>query len=223
MSSMSALPSVPSKMDLVYELLRERILSGELRPGDRLNMDALAKELGVSKIPVREAVMRLESLKLVVSRAHAGPTVASINETELQGVYLARQSLEPTIASLAAERLTAQQQSELVSIDREMREALARNELDRLSDLNHRFHMLQAKASGYSVFEELTEITLLSVRRYRVVQPLDVASWESVLVEHGAILRALEQRDGSAAAAAALAHAASQGQKDVSASGRVSD
>lgn len=208
------LPPIPSRADQVYENVRERILDGSLEPGERLSMDGIAKELGVSKIPVREAIARLESEKLVVSRAHAGPVVATVNLRELEGVYLARQQLEPMMARLAAERIDADGIKDLERVHQRMEAAVREEELAELGALNSEFHSLIALASGYTILEEFETAMLLAIRRHRVVEPLDPSNWSDVVEEHGGILRALEAHNPDAAAEAAESHVVSQGSHD---------
>jgi DNA-binding GntR family transcriptional regulator len=215
MSTSPLLPSVPSKADQVYEYLRENILSGVYKPEQRLSMDALAKELGVSKIPVREAIGRLEAQSLVISQQHIGPTVSAVSVVQLQGVYLARERLEPLIASIAARTISGTELVELDGIQAAMKEALQAGSLDKLGDLNYRFHLGIAHATNFDIFIGFSETLLLSVRRHRVSEPLDTSNWQSVITEHDAILAALKSGDVAAAAAAAELHATSQADHDI--------
>lgn len=201
---------MPSKADLVYDHVRQRILTGELQPDQRLSMDALARELGVSKIPIREAMQRLESQGLVVQQQHAGPTVAAVNKQQLAGVYLTRQAIEPLAARLAAPTITESALDGLDRVQMRMREHLLEDSLEELSQLNSAFHVAIAEATGYQILIDFTESMLLSVRRYRVVEPLNRDNWRNVIAEHDAIVAALRAHDPDAAAAACLRHTASQ-------------
>ncbi|MCU1478461.1 MAG: hypothetical protein JWQ64_3154 [Subtercola sp.] len=214
-SASSLLPSVPSKADQVYEFLRENILSGVYKPEQRLSMDALAKELGVSKIPVREAIGRLEAQNLVISQQHVGPTVAAVSVVQLQGVYLAREQLEPLIASIAARTISPERLAELETVQAAMKQALDSGRLDELGQLNYRFHIDIAEATNFDIFVDFSETLLLSVRRHRVAEPLEASDWNSVVSEHDAIIAALAAGDATAAAAAAQTHASSQADHDI--------
>lgn len=205
---------MPTKTDQVHDLLRDRILSGELRPGTRLSMDALARELGVSKIPVREAVGRLEAHGLVTTRAHVGPTVAEVDPQQLRGAYLARGALDPLIARLAAQDATEAGVAELAAIQQSMRDALAVDDRVALADTNARFHSQLAGMSGYAILAEISASLLMAVRRYRVVDPLTIDNWATVVAEHESLLAAVTARDGDAAEAAGRLHATSQAGHD---------
>src|ERR1700761_4725232 len=92
-----------SKADLGYARLSPAILDGTMKPLARLNADEIARRLGVSKIPVREALQRLEIQGLVTQTQHAGASVAPLSETEIDGIRYARLALDPLVARLAAE------------------------------------------------------------------------------------------------------------------------
>ncbi|MFC8094553.1 GntR family transcriptional regulator [Streptomyces sp. NPDC057301] len=204
------LPPVKSKADLVYESLRAAIASGELRPGERVNMDELARTLGVSKIPIREATKRLESEGLLVSRVHSGVTVAEVDKSEIRGVFLAREAIEGLVGRLAAQNADAGLITALEDIQRAMRAALAARGDQALSQLNTEFHRRLAAASGYRVLAELTEQLLLTIQRYRIIAPKDRMDWRSVVEEHDIVIEALRGGDPDAVAEAMRAHTASQ-------------
>ncbi|MFJ6658407.1 GntR family transcriptional regulator [Streptomyces sp. NPDC091377] len=209
------LPVVKSKADLVYESLRAAVASGELQPGERVNMDELARTFGVSKIPVREATKRLESEGLLVSRPHSGVTVAKVDKNEIRGVFLAREAIEGLVGRLVAEHADAELIAGLEDIQRSMRAALEGGSEQTLSQLNTEFHRLLAAATGYRILADLTEQLLLTIQRYRVIAPKDRMDWHSVVEEHATIIEALRGGDPEAVSAAARAHTASQSRLEV--------
>lgn len=207
------LPAVKSKADLVYDELRSAISSGELRPGERVNMEELGRTFGVSKIPVREAVKRLESERLLVSRAHAGVTVAEVDHDDILGVFLARQAIEELVARLAGQRSDPALVDDLTAIQDTMRSLLDAGSTSGLSGLNSRFHGRIAAASGYRVLVDVTEHLLLTIQRYRLVTPHDEAAWRSVLEEHDTVIESLRAGTPEAAAEAAREHTLSQSRR----------
>jgi DNA-binding GntR family transcriptional regulator len=82
-------------VDLVLDALRQRILSGQLRPGEPLRQEALADELGVSRIPVREAIRRLEAEGLVAVHAHRGAYVCGVSAADVIETFELRLQIEP--------------------------------------------------------------------------------------------------------------------------------
>ncbi|MFD5388866.1 GntR family transcriptional regulator [Streptomyces sp. NPDC127074] len=213
------LPKVKSKAELVYDTLRQAIAGGDLLPGQRINMDELSRNLGVSKIPVREAVKRLESEGLVTSHLHAGVVVSEVDTTEIRGVFLAREAIEVLAARLAAERADEELPARLGRVQAEMRAELDRGSTDRLPELNSEFHRILSSASGYRILAELTEQLLMTIRRYRVTVPRDGKNWRLVVAEHDAIVEALRTGDPEAVAEAAREHTVSQSDHEVSGNG----
>lgn len=206
----SRLPVLPSKVDQVFEYVKTEILEGRYAPGERLSMDALARNLGVSRIPIREAMNRLESQGLVVQQQHVGPIVAPVSFQQLQGVYLARQAMESLTTRLAADRITPEQLDELEKCQVQMDTLLVNDEIGELSALNSTFHQIIADAAGYQVLRDITDHLLLSVRRYRAVAPMNRGNWRRVVSEHAAIIEALRRGDPEAAERAAVDHTTSQ-------------
>lgn len=99
--------------EVVFESLREAIINGNLRPGERLMEVQLAEELGVSRTPVREAIRKLEIEGLVVMLARRGAYVAGISVKDIADVFEVRAALEALAASLAAERITDEELEDL--------------------------------------------------------------------------------------------------------------
>ncbi|MEV4518571.1 GntR family transcriptional regulator [Dactylosporangium sp. NPDC049525] len=201
-----ALAGFQTKADLVYERLRDAILSGELKPGARVNVDALARQLGTSKIPLREAVQRLTTQGLVVQpNPHAGAQVAPLSLREMRGVYLARGALEGLAARVAATTVSDAELAELQVMHEQMRQRLIDGDHRDLSTLNRQFHTGIADATHYTTLRELTDLTLLRVQHYRIGVRVEPA-WDQVISEHSAILDALRRRDAEQAEQAARDH-----------------
>jgi DNA-binding GntR family transcriptional regulator len=95
--------------DQLVTLVRDRILSGKVAPNSPIRQDALANELGISKIPLREALTRLEQEGLVHSHTNRGFFVRDLSASEAEEVYALRLKLEPDAVALAAERATPEQ------------------------------------------------------------------------------------------------------------------
>ncbi len=129
-----------SKTDDVYQVLRQRILSGELVAGFRLVIDALARELGVSPMPVREAIRRLEAQGLVDFQPNVGAQVSCIDEETYEEVLSVRARMEGWATALAAPYLTAEDLETLRTVTRQMDEALGQADLLAYGELNRQFH-----------------------------------------------------------------------------------
>jgi DNA-binding GntR family transcriptional regulator len=195
-----------TKTDLVYDYLEDALLNGDLKPGERINLDAMARDLGTSKIPVREALQRLANMGVITQSAHSGPVVVASSRLEMEGTFLVRNALEGLMAELAAPLITNEQLTLLDEIAERMRTALEAEEVRELSALNREYHMTIAAATGYRIFPELSYMLTLRVAHYRAETPTPMQSWQQVIDEHEAITAALRDRDPQAARMAATNH-----------------
>jgi len=137
----------------VKDVLLQRIVSGELEPGDRLVETRIAQELGTSQAPVREALRDLELLRLVESEPFRGSRVRGFGEKELVEVYPVRASLEELAARLAAENLRGNV-SALEAEYEAMRDAARRSDINALVRHDIAFHRLIVEAADNSVLEQ---------------------------------------------------------------------
>ena len=180
--------------------IRDLVFAAELRPGMRVDQDAVAAELGVSKLPVREALIVLEAEGLIVTRPSRGSFVAELTPEDFHDTYLAVGQISAVSARRAAMRITDAQLDELRALTEQMQAPAG--VLD--GDSHHRFHRTINLLGG-------------SRRLNRVLRSLANAvperlHYESrggalgVAGEHAEMLAALTARDPDRAAAAALAH-----------------
>ena len=109
-----------SMQDIVFETLRDEILSGKLEPGTSLNTLSLSTRLGVSRTPIREALNRLVSIGLVENITHRGAFVRKLSVEEVIEVYYIRAALAGVCARLATKRITAEQKNRLIELCEEM-------------------------------------------------------------------------------------------------------
>lgn len=148
-----------SLRDEVYELIHNRIVTGQIAPGEWLRQEEFATQLGVSQTPVREALDLLVSNGLAEREPYRGVHVISLSHAEIVDAYAVRLVLESFIARLAAHRRTPRQ----VEIMRELLAATqAITELEampRLRQLNKDLHQQVALASGSALLVSLYEIT----------------------------------------------------------------
>jgi DNA-binding GntR family transcriptional regulator len=137
----------------VKDVLLQRIVSGELEPGERLVETRIAQELGTSQAPVREALRDLELLRLVESEPFRGARVRVFDEEEMIEVYPVRAALEELAARLAAENLEGDVSALEVEFEA-MRDAVRRGDTHALVKHDIAFHRLIVEASGNSVLEQ---------------------------------------------------------------------
>jgi DNA-binding GntR family transcriptional regulator len=158
-----------TKQQYVYASLRTAILRCELRPGERLIIDELARRLDTSIIPVREAIRLLESEAFVVNIAHVGATVAPISRTSVMDTFTVLEGLESVSTRTAAQRAGAADFETLYALLEAMEDAIARGEHDEWAALNTRFHLVMAALAGMPMLEGMLVRALdhwERVRRY---------------------------------------------------------
>lgn len=136
-------------VDQVYQRLRRAIREGALRPGERLVERQLGERLGVSRAPVRDALLRLEQDGLVVPAGRRGKIVATLSGQDAWEVYTLRATLEAMAFGLAASRATPEAVAEMEEIVEEMRTRGAEGDADAIARLDMRFHEAACRASGH--------------------------------------------------------------------------
>ncbi|QBE49721.1 GntR family transcriptional regulator [Leucobacter triazinivorans] len=129
-----------SKSERAYRLIRDRIDSGQYVPGYRLVLAPIATELGMSVVPVREAIRRLEAEQLVTFERNVGAQVSLIKETEYLHTMQTLALVEGAATGLAAPHITADQIRRARLVNRTMRESLSAFDPQRFTELNLEFH-----------------------------------------------------------------------------------
>jgi DNA-binding GntR family transcriptional regulator len=155
-----------TKSDFAYTRVRELILSGELEPGSVINQAVLAREIGISTTPLREALRRLMQQGLVELDAHRDARVTQLNAEEARDLLEVRRSLDPMAASLAAERRTRQDLAEMrASLDG--LDALPSNPTLTQLIAHRRFHTAIYRASHNALLIEMLDGLWDTGDRYR--------------------------------------------------------
>lgn len=131
----------------VYQVLRAAILEKQLASGERLVQDELATKLGTSRIPVRDALKRLEVEGLVTTNERGSYFVSTFGVEDLEEIYDLRALLEPYAAAKATTRLTASELEELERLVQDMAQAAAAQDRERYVQLNEDFHTILYEAS----------------------------------------------------------------------------
>ncbi len=175
--------------------LRQAIASGKLRPGTRLLEVQIAREMGTSRAPLREALIQLEREGLVVRQPNRGTFVADLTEELVREVASLRGVLEGFAASLAVKRLTPADFERLETILREMSAAARRGEFPRMVEWDYQFHEYIMRASGHRLLYETWVGMDRKIRIYLAATNLMYRDMKSVVDGHMPILQALRRRD----------------------------
>jgi DNA-binding GntR family transcriptional regulator len=184
--------------EMAYAVLREAVLSDILSPGVRLRADEIAKKLGVSKTPVREALRKLEAEDLIASAGNA-LTVKVLSEQQLLEIYYTREALEGMAARLAAENAGSLDLARLRGILHDVEAALARSEADELRHFTGEFQLAVFRAARNDYLYGLLSSIQEKIRNQRNSTVSLPGRDEEVVGFCRDLMRAIEQRDVDAA------------------------
>ena len=154
--------------DVVFNTLRQAILKGELKPGERLMEIALAERLGVSRTPIREAMRKLEQEGLVVMIPRRGAQVANITEKDLNDVLEVRIALENVAIEKACARMTEEEMRRLWLAAKEFEHTIAEGNLVKLAEADVAFHEVIYQASDNKRLIQVLNNMRDQIYRYRV-------------------------------------------------------
>lgn len=197
-----------TKQEFAYQTLRDAIMRCELRPGERLVIDDLARRLQVSTIPVREAIQMLQSEGLVVTVPHTGVTVAPVSRESIQDVFAVLEALEVVASRLVAERAMPDELDALAKLVTDMDRAVAAKRHAQWAAMNTKFHRTIGSLPGLPMLGEMTERVLARwdrVRRY-FFRGVLVHRVEQAQDEHRTMIAAMRDRDLAALEAIVRQH-----------------
>lgn len=192
--------------ELVFEAIREAIIAGKLKPGERLMEVQLAQELGVSRTPVREAIRKLELEGFVLMVPRKGAYVSDLSIKEIASVFEVRRALEGLAAELAAERATA---DEIELLERqlvELAECVNTERADRYVELDTEFHATVYRLSRNERLGQILSLLREQIQRFRTRTLTSPRRRREALQEHRALVEALAIRDTEEARRAAQEH-----------------
>jgi DNA-binding GntR family transcriptional regulator len=188
-----------SRVDLVTAALRQAVLDGRLRPGERISQEGLALEFGTSRVPVREALRRLESEGLITLVPRSGAWVAKLAFDEYTEVYRIREWLEPPAVAASVPHLTDAQVAELGALVEAME---AQPDDVEWLDLDRRFHLLSYAGAPLPRLKRMIEGFWTTTQQYRRAHFGYLGgSGDLVQVhaEHRLLLSAIRRKDAEAA------------------------
>ncbi len=190
----------------VVDALRSRILSGELPEGTQLRQKTLAENLGVSRIPLREAFRRLEAEGLVTIVAHRGAVVSAPSLDEISELFDLRAILEPDLVRRSIPRMVAADLRKSERILADYKSAFEVRDVAAWGALNTQFHLSLYSPSGRIRSTALVQGLLDQTDRYTRLQLLLTGGQSRAHREHNAMLRACRARDADRAAGLIAAH-----------------
>jgi DNA-binding GntR family transcriptional regulator len=191
--------------DVAYQAIRDAISTNQMKPGDRLSEYMVAEWLKISRTPAREGLRRLESEGLLTSHPRRGLVVATLDEAAIHELYSARETLESTVAGLAARFATDAEISSLQHlIDTEVTIV---DTPEKMYEHNRMFHQLIYRAARNRYLLKFLLVISDTLSTHRSVSTLVSAQRrEEVLREHRELVDAIARRDEDAARRAAVKH-----------------
>jgi len=191
--------NVGNAAETAYAVLREAIVTNALKPGTRLRADDLAKKLGVSKTPVREALRMLQAEDLITMQPGNALTVKSISEEQLIEIYYTREALEGMAARLAAENAGQIELAKLRAIQDEMKTPSAAGNVRKFRDLSGEFQLAVFRAARNDTIYRLLKHLQEQIRQYGGTTLTRPGRAKEVISYSKALVGAIEKRDGDAA------------------------
>lgn len=192
--------------DVIFDSLREAIIMGELKPGERIMEIQFAEKMGVSRTPVREAIRKLELEGLVVMAPRKGAHVAELSVKDIKDVLEIRSSLDGLASSLAAQRITDEELKELNNILKQFENYMEKNNVNGLIKKDVEFHDLIYKASRNERLSHIASNLKDQIHRFRVVYLKDYSSPKELVKEHNDIYNAIKNKDAGLANHLAAEH-----------------
>lgn len=192
--------------DVVFNTLRQAILIGELKPGERLMEIHLADRLGVSRTPIREAIRKLELEGLVVMIPRKGAQVAKITEKNLKDVLEVRRALDMLAVRLACQRMDEEDKKALREACDEFAGVIKSNNTKDITEADVHFHDIILKSTGNDRLIQLVNNLAEQMYRYRLEYIKDSAYHSRLVREHEDIYSAIINKEEEKAAQAVVLH-----------------
>ena len=192
--------------DVVFNTLRQAILRGELKPGERLMEIQLANKLGVSRTPIREAIRKLELEGLVLMIPRKGAEVAEITEKNMRDVLEVRKALEELAVQLACDKITKEEIEEMKKAAEEFRMILKNKDITEIAEADVRFRDIIYMATDNQKLIHLLNKLREQMYRYRVEYLKNPDVHEQLIQEHEEIVYHIKRREKAEATAVTCQH-----------------
>ena len=190
----------------IRRVLADRIARGHIAPGVALEESELARQFGVSRTPVREAIRQLEALGFAEARPRRGAIVAAITKKRLDEMFAVMMELECLCAREAALNMTPAERGELATVHENSSEHVRNPDVEQYYRMNDVFHDLIYSGAHNGYLAELTISVRQRVAAFRRVQFSGAGRLAGSFREHGLVVEAIQRGDGEGAAAAMREH-----------------
>ncbi len=202
-----------SLREVALSAIRQAILCGDIKPGQRLLETEIAAQLGVSRAPVREALRQLETEGLVVSEPHRGTFVIELSDADLWEIYTLRAAIESLAVQIVTERADEETLARLQQAVDEMEEAAQARDSARLAALDMSFHEMLCRASGHSRLLDVWLSMTVQIRTFIDLTNTLYLPAEDVVRLHAEVLAHIRNGEAQEAGAALKRHILDVGQR----------
>lgn len=185
----------PTTQEFVLGELRQLIVSGRLSPRQPIRQDTISHELGVSRVPLREALKTLEAEGQVIYQPHRGYSVAELSLADLLEVYRMRELLESEAARVGVERFTDTDLGRMTDAQQDIEQAADNGDLAGMISANRRFHFRLLEPCGMPRLLRTVRTLWDATDAYRAVYYNSTANRDRVRREHDAIVQAATDRE----------------------------
>ena len=185
--------------DVVFNTLRQAILTGELKPGERLMEIHLANKLGVSRTPIREAIRKLELEGLVTMIPRRGAEVAQITEKSMNDVLEVRRAMDALCVELACDRITPEELQDLKKACDTFEAAVKTDDIKQIAQADVALHDIIVQATGNQRLIQLVNNLSEQMYRYRVEYLKREEAYPQLIAEHAAIIEYISKGEKKAA------------------------
>lgn len=192
--------------DVVFNTLRQAILTGEMKPGERLMEIHLANKLGVSRTPIREAIRKLELEGLVIMIPRRGAEVAQITWKNLKDVLEVRRAIDVLAIELACDRMSSEELDELYRACEAFKEATKTQDARVIAKADVALHDLIVKSTRNDRLMQLVNTLSEQMYRYRFEYIKDVSQHEKLVQEHNDMYQSILNKNKELAAEAVRKH-----------------
>jgi len=192
--------------DVVFNTLRQGILTGVLKPGERLMEIHLAERLGVSRTPIREAIRMLELEGLVTMVPRKGAEVAMISKQDLSDVLEVRRVLDALATELASKRISDEEKIKLENAEKEFADATKTMDAIKIAEADVKFHDVILQASKNKRLIQMMNNLAERIYRYRLEYIKDSRNHQRLIEEHSQIVKYVLAGDDAGAGDAAKKH-----------------
>lgn len=183
----------------ILETIRDAILRGSLKPGERVSEPELAERFGISRTPIREAFRQLESEGYLQVIPRKGAVVASLSERDVEEFYAIKIILEGFAARMAAEKMSVKDIEKLEAINEKLKKLADEEDVKNFFKVHDEFHEVFIKAAGNEKLLELINQLIMRFKRLRLASLSQPGRMNVSVQEHEQLIEAFKRQDGKTA------------------------